>query len=293
MFRRYAYKYIKVDDIEIRYLSQGDRGQVIVLIPGLGCTADIWTHNLHELGKEHRVYALDIFAGLAHRVEKKFTAEFFITIMKNFIDTLQISRINIAGLSLGGGLALKYALQYPSLVEKLVLIGSAGLSRNATLPLRLASVPFLGEFMTSPGREKSAYFVKRLIYRQELITEELIDFFYKMDSRPESQRVFLKVIRSFCGIGGGRKDLVHSIVGNLDKIHIPVLLIWGRHDKIIPLKTAEIAIKKLPNSLFHCFEECGHFPNFEQPYEFNRLLSKFVADKLALNSASVYKERKI
>lgn len=280
MFRRYAYKYIRIGDVETRYLSQGDSGPVMVLIPGLGCTAEIWTYNLHELGKEHRAYALDIFAGLAGRPEKRFTSGFFIRILKDFLSALEIERVNLVGLSLGGGLCLKYALQFPSGIDKLALVGSAGLSRSATLPLRLASVPLLGELLTAPGRDRSAYFVKRLIHRQDLITNELIDFFYKMDSRPEAQKVFLKVIRSFCGIRGGKKELVDGIVKNLPKLRMPTLLIWGRQDLIMPLVNARIALQKMPAAKLACFEGCGHFPNFEQPDEFNTLLGDFIAGRL-------------
>jgi 4,5:9,10-diseco-3-hydroxy-5,9,17-trioxoandrosta-1(10),2-diene-4-oate hydrolase len=196
----------------------------------------------------------------------------------DFMTALCINRACLVGNSLGGGVALQYALQFPGKVQKLVLVDSAGLGREMAFIMRLATIPLVGELMMQPNRMGMTFVLKRCVYDPAVITDDLVDLYYRLDSSPEARKSILLVLRSIATIFGGRADVLDPIIKNIGDIHVPALIIWGRQDRILPVRHACFAAQKLPNARLHIFDQCGHMPNFERPQDFNGLVLNFISD---------------
>jgi 4,5:9,10-diseco-3-hydroxy-5,9,17-trioxoandrosta-1(10),2-diene-4-oate hydrolase len=272
-------KYIRIGNINTRYWAEGEKGSPVILIHGLGASAEIWMHNVSAIAGEHRVYVPDLVGfGLTDKPEATYSPTFMAAFIDDFMTALCINRVCLVGNSLGGGVALQYALQFPGKVQKLVLVDSAGLGREMAFIMRLATIPLVGELMMQPNRMGMTFVLKRCVYDPAVITDDLVDLYYRLDSSPEARKSILLVLRSIATIFGGRADVLDPIIKNIGDIHVPALIIWGRQDRILPVRHACFAAQKLPNARLHIFDQCGHMPNFERPQDFNGLVLNFISD---------------
>lgn len=270
-------KYIKIGDINTRYWAEGDKGSNIVLIHGLGASADIWMHNISALAEKHRVYAPDLVGfGHSDKPKVKYSPSYMAAFIDDFMTALNIKDACLIGQSLGGGIAITHQLRCPGSVQKLVLADSAGLGREIPWVMRLATVPLLGESMVMPSRAGMAFVLKQLVYDPAVITDELIDIHFELNFSLGAVKTVLDVLRACATIHGVRPDVLDPIMKNLDKIKVPTLIIWGREDRLFPVAHACFAREKIPDSYLYIFERCGHMPNFERPEEFNSLVLNFL-----------------
>jgi pimeloyl-ACP methyl ester carboxylesterase len=270
-------KYIKIGDVNIRYWAEGNEGSNVILIHGLGASADIWMHNISALAEKHRVYALDLVGfGRSDKPKVKYSPSYMAAFINDFITALNIKDTCLIGQSLGGGVALMHCLRFPGRVQKLVLADSAGLGREMPWAMRLVTVPLLGESMVMPSRSGMAFVLRYLVYDPAVITTELIDIHFELNFSLGAVRSVLNVLRACATIHGARPDVLDPVMKNLDKINIPTLIIWGREDRLFPVRHACFAREKIPDSYLYIFERCGHMPNFEKPGEFNSLVLNFL-----------------
>ena len=269
--------YIKAGEVNTRYWALGDQGSPVILIHGLGASADIWQKNVETLSKHHRVYVPDLVGfGRSDKPDIEYTPSSAARFIYDFMNALNIEKATLMGYSLGGGISLQFSLEYPDKVDKIVLVDSAGLGSKVIFPLRLLSLPFIGKLMTRPSRKGVYLYFRDAVYDRKLLNEDFIDLYYELHSLPGAQESLLRVIRTAIGIRGAREKLVAPIMNNLEKINQPTLIVWGKQDKVIPLEHAYFAKERIPNSQLHVFDPCGHMPQFERPEEFNNLVLEFL-----------------
>ena len=271
-------QYVKLGTINTRYWQRGDQGSPVILIHGLGASADIWMHNVKALAQNHQVYVPDVVGfGKTDKPDREYTAALFPTFINDFIRALNINKPTLIGNSLGGGIALQYTLLYPDKVDKLVLVDSAGFGIDAPLPLRLVSLPLIGELMTWPGRFEAYFYFKDAVYDHSVLNKEFIDIYNEIHSLPGNQKSLLKVIRSIVSFRGGNREMLEPVIKNLHRITQPTLILWGKQDRVLPLKHASFAKEKISNSKLHIFDRCGHMPQYERPEDFNKVVLEFLA----------------
>lgn len=271
-------RYIKAGSIAARYWSVGDQGSTVILIHGLGASAEIWMHNVYALAEQHEVYVPDLVGfGRSDKPATSFNPLDYVYFMDNFMRALNIEQASLVGQSLGGGIALQYALQFPQKVNKLVLADCAGFGKETIWTLKLMSLPGIGELMSFPTRMSVSIFFKLAVRNQVLITEDFIDIYYKLFTRPGSPQYLLKVVRSLVDIHGAKEEVLASVMDSLNMIEQPTLIIWGENDRVFPLKNAVYGKAKIPNSQLYVMRQCGHIPNFERSDEFNRVVLEFLA----------------
>jgi pimeloyl-ACP methyl ester carboxylesterase len=271
---------IKVGPINTRYWAEGDLGSPVILIHGLGGFAETWLLAFDALAAHHRVYAVDLpghgrtdktlevpcqIADLAH----------FIT---NFMRALGIERAHLAGHSLGGAVTARFALMFPKMADKLVLVSSAGLGKELGLGLRLGAIPILGEILTRPSRAAMAQNVRALLNAPTGATDEAIDLWYEMASQPGAQSGILRTLRANANLLGQRSSQYGPIVAGLGSITHPALVIWGQQDVVVPVAHAQVAAGGLRNARVELLDHCGHIPMLEQPDVFNKLIVEFLGD---------------
>ncbi len=271
-------QYTKVGQINTRFWALGDEGSTVLLIHGIGGSLEDWILNADALAKHHRVYALDLVgAGHSDKPSASYSFSYMAQFVKDFMEAESISRACLIGHSLGGGVSLQFSIQFPDKVEKLVLVGSAGLGQQVTLLLRVLTLPIIGKLLSRPSRKGTAKFLKECLYDSTLITDELVDFGYNLASLPGAQDALLFTVRTLGNIRGMRKDVLRPIADNLATITVPTLIFWGQQDRILPVAHAHVAENKIPDTQLHVFDPCGHFPQLERPEEFNSIVLKFLA----------------
>jgi len=272
-------RFIRVGPIKTRFRAMGDSGTPVLLLHGLGDSADIWKHNIKALAASHRVCAPDLVGfGFTDKPDIEYTPEVFLHFIQDFLSACGIERCHLVGHSLGGGLALKYALNHPGRVDKLVLVSSAALGSEATWPLRLSTLPLLGPWALRPTRRMLSVFFKRLVYNPDVIDADFVDLRYRLLLPRENRRALLRVLRSLLTVRGVRPRILNPVLSSLGRIQAPALIIWGTHDRILPLRHAYRAKAEIPDATLQVFDQCGHMPNFEYPERFNDLVTAFLKD---------------
>ncbi len=271
-------RYIKVGNINTRFWAAGDKGTVVVLVHGLGGSIENWVHNIDALAQHHRVYAMDLVGfGRAEKTPLTHDLNVLGEFIDDFMKTQSVEKASLVGNSLGGGLVLRFAIDYPGKVEKLVLVDNAGMGRGVILDFKVASLPLIGEFLTRPSRKGTARLWKKVVYDSSLVTEKLVEEGYGLFTLPGARKALLATVRACINLSGQRADLTGLLISKLGTITAPTLIFWGQQDRILPLAHAHIAAKKIPNARLHIFDRCGHMPQFEHSEEFNKLVLDFLA----------------
>jgi pimeloyl-ACP methyl ester carboxylesterase len=271
--------YVKVGHYNTRYWTAGEQGPAVLLVHGLGGSVENWVANMGPLSESHRVYALDL-PGFGRTDKLPLTRSLYdvVDFIGAFMDEVGIDKASFIGNSLGGGLILQFAAQYPQRTEKLVLVDAAGLGREVVFDIRACALPLVGEWFTRPSRESTASLWRKILHDPALVTDELVEKSYELYCLPGARKSLLATLRAGVGFFGQRKKLVMELQRNLRAITVPVLITWGRQDRIIPLRHAETGRKLLVRSQVHVFEECGHMPQFEHADVFNKLVLDFLAE---------------
>jgi 4,5:9,10-diseco-3-hydroxy-5,9,17-trioxoandrosta-1(10),2-diene-4-oate hydrolase len=252
----------------------------VVMLHGGGPGASAWSNfgrNLPVFAASYRTLMPDqpgFGRSAAPPVEGNYFT-FSARAVVSLLDHLGIGQVHLVGNSLGGGTAVRFALDYPDRAGKLVLMGPGGLSINVFSPDPTEGVSKLAAFAAPPGpsKEKMEAFLRTLVFRQKLITDKLVDERYAYASTPES-------IASMAAMGMSFYDPRYAEDGMLwreaHRLRNEVLLIWGREDRVNPLDGALVALKQIRKAQLHVFGGCGHWAQLEKFDEFNRLALDFL-----------------
>lgn len=268
-------QYVKVNQINTRYWALGSKGTTVILLHGLGGYIEMWMDNIFTLAKCHRVYAVDLVGfGHSEKPVASYTLSYLAQFVKDFMDALDIQSCGLIGCSLGGGVALQFALMFPEKLEKLVLVSSIGLGRKTAFIFQLLALPFIGELLTYPNRIGISLLFRGMLYKSRYITHELLDKAYEMVTVPGSQKSFLTTLRENKKYFSLNNSI--PVVNNLSSITTETLVIWGQQDHIVPVSNI-YAAKRLPNINIHIFDHCGHWPAREYSEKFNTLVLNFLA----------------
>jgi pimeloyl-ACP methyl ester carboxylesterase len=268
-------QFVEVQGHRVRYREAGS-GSVVVLLHGIARSLEDWSENLEVLATRHRVIAVDV---LGHGLTEKPRVAYSVAQQRDFLRACfkvwGVERASLVGNSMGGAIAVSFALEYPALVDRLVLVAPAGMGERGADFLGLSTVPVLGELITRPSRAGSRNVCHALFSDASFVTEARVERDYKLARQPGAQWVFLKMLRSMAYRRGVRPGLLEAIRGRLSEIRAPTLVIWGRQDRILFFEYAEAAAAAL-NARLEVFDPCGHFPMVECSEAFNRLTLEFL-----------------
>lgn len=269
---------VDVGDVTIRYLTAGS-GEPVVLLHGLGNSVFSWHKNIVPLSRRYRVITPDL-PGHGYSISHvdRYDLPAAVEFLAAFLDYLGISQADLIGSSMGGSIALRTSLDLPNRVRKLVLVGSAGLGREVAYFLRLPGLPGLGRQFSKPSRKKTLWTLKRIIYDHSLITPELIDESHKYRSLPGVSDTMVKILQYGLNMRGQKDKVI--MLDRLGELDIPVQVVWGAQDRIIPVSHAYSALQGIRNARLHTFDKCGHWPQMEKPEVFNSLVCRFLDESL-------------
>ncbi|HLZ22114.1 MAG TPA: alpha/beta fold hydrolase [Ktedonobacterales bacterium] len=281
----------------MRYLT-GGTGEPVLLLHGLADCKESWQRLLPALARRHRVYAPDMLGcGASEKPPITYSLWAMAAYMRHFLDAVGIESANIVGHSLGGGLALHLYIQYPERVRRLALLASGGLGRHLPLSLRLCTLigssPVIGALLASRHTQHPAarlghtllgrlwpataladtaetFGGSALIADQARAAAEESDILERLRD-PATRAAFLRMLRDVGDIRGQRTNALEV----LDTIGVPVLLIHGAQDTVIPLAHGEAARARLRDGRLEVLEDCGHCPHREAPARVSHLLESF------------------
>ncbi len=257
------------------------RGPALLLIHGIGDSSATWEHLLPFLAIDHTVIAPDLLGhGASDKPRADYSVAAYANGMRDLLSVLGVDRATVVGHSLGGGVAMQFAYQYPERCERLVLVSTGGVSDEVHPILRLASLPDADLLLPLVGYDVTRLAVRGVFQAfQKLGTDlgrDATDFLRVFDTLPDatSRSAFVRTLRAVIDHRG-------QVITMLDRCYLtrgmPTLLVWGGHDAIIPYSHALIAHAAMPGSRLETFENAGHFPHHAEPTRFLAVLRDFLA----------------
>lgn len=272
-------KYVEAGSVKLHYHEAGaEHAETVILLHGGGPGASAWSNfgrNLPEFAKHYRTIAVDQ-PGFGRSDKPTDHPQYFrhsADAVVGLMDALGIERAHFVGNSLGGGAAVRLALNHGKRAGRLVLMGPGGLSVNLFAPDPTEGVKNLGRFGAKPSRERMAAFLRIMVHDQALITDELIDERFAAANTPESLAAMRAMGMSFAHPETYEEGMLWR---EAHRLRQRVLLIWGREDRVNPLDGALVAVKTIPRAQLHVFGGCGHWAQLEKFDEFNRLALDFL-----------------
>ncbi|EMA55293.1 MULTISPECIES: alpha/beta fold hydrolase [Halococcus] len=267
------------DSVELRYLAAGQTEadeSPIVLLHGIGLDAAgvSWKHLLPHLARENQVFAPDLPGhGESDAPDVAYTTDYYRETLQAFLATLDVERVRLVGISMGGALALGHALDSER-VERLVLVDSYGLGRDA--PWRpggygLLRVPGFDQFLSAGFGLNPAAVAGSLAGLTVAASPEFVADVQKSIT-PGAARALARWQRNEFRASG----LQTCYRDRLDELDVPTLLIHGREDPIFPVAWSERAAERIPGARCEIIERCGHWPPREQSEKFNRAVGEFL-----------------
>jgi 4,5:9,10-diseco-3-hydroxy-5,9,17-trioxoandrosta-1(10),2-diene-4-oate hydrolase len=255
-------------------------GTPVVMLHGGGPGASAWSNfgrNVPVFAGHFRTLLVDQ-PGFGRSAKPPVAGNYFTfsaDALAGLLDELGIDRVHLIGNSLGGGTAVRFALNYPDRAGRLVLMAPGGLSLNVFSPDPTEGIKRLSRFAAAPGpsRDKMAAFLSIMVHDQRLVTDELIDERLAAASDPAALAAMAALGASFFDPATAEDGLLWR---EAHRLRQRVLLIWGREDRINPLDGALVALKVIRRAQLHVFGGCGHWAQLEKFDEFNRLAISFL-----------------
>ncbi len=241
---------------QFKYLESGkSKDKVLLLLHGLFGSLSNFEGLVEHFSKKMNVVVpvLPIF----DLPLRKASLSGLLKYVTDFVEEKEYSQINVLGNSLGGHIALLFALEKPEKIASIILTGSSGLFESA-----------MGS--TFPKRSNYEYIenvTKKTFYDPDVATKKLVDdIFDIVNDRNKAIRI----------ISTAKSAIRHNLENKLSAIHSPTLLVWGKQDEVTPPFVAEKFNELINNSVLEFVDKCGHAPMMEHPQQFNEILSTFL-----------------
>jgi len=257
-------------------------GPAILLIHGIGDNSSTWETVQAKLAQRFTVIAPDLLGhGKSDKPRADYSVAAYANGMRDLLAVLDIERVTLVGHSLGGGVTMQFAYQYPQLVERIVLVGTGGVTKDVNFALRVASLPIGSEalaLLRLPGAVPALQLAGRIIgtvLGATSFARDLPDMLRVLAELPEptASAAFSRTLRAVVDWRG-------QVVTMLDRCYltesVPVQLIWGRQDSVIPVSHARMAHAAMPGSQLEIFDRAGHFPFHDDPDRFVEVVERFI-----------------
>ena len=256
-------------------------GPVLLLIHGMAGNIGNWQEAIGPLARHHTVVAPDLPGhGASAPGAGDYSLGALAAGLRDLLVVLGHERATLVGHSLGGGIAMQFAYQFPEITERLVLVSSGGLGPEVSPVLRAAALPGADLFIAATaaaGRSVGAALARGLAAAGLRPTADIAEVArgYASLADPGRRAAFLATLRSVIGVGGQRVyagDRLYLAAG------MPVLIMWGARDPIIPVRHGEHAHQAIPGSRLEIFDRVGHLPQLEAPGRFVAALERFLEE---------------
>lgn len=243
----------------IHYFEVG-QGPTVILLHGLGGAKEFWLSNIGAVASKYHVYAIDLIGfGQSDKPLINYKVATFTDFLHGFMQAEKIAKATLVGNSLGGWIALDFTAQYPEMVDKLVLVDSAGLSwgRGPAVDLNPSTMAGWRVMLES------------IFYDKKIVTDQVVQQAF---SDRLSRNDGYTIDRTLAGFVAENQFEDTKLAS----IHAPTLVIWGREDKLIGMDAGQKLHDGIPGAQMVVLEHSGHVPQIEKPAEFNQALLEFL-----------------
>ncbi len=292
---RIELRHIEIHGHRVGYRSGGS-GPVIALIHGMAGSSATWRFVMPALAEHFTVVAPDLVGhGASEKPRGDYSLGAFASGVRDLLLALGHESATLVGQSLGGGVAMQFAYQFPERCERLVLVSSGGLGDEVNVLLRLLTLPG-AEFVLPLGCSNWLHdagvnvssWLEHLGLHTSPHLKEVWDSYGSL-ADAETRTAFLQTLRSVVDVAGQR-------VSAADRLYlaaeVPTLIMWGDHDAIIPVHQGHATHKAIPGSRLEIFERTGHYPHCEHPDQFCEILIDFMnTTSGSTASASQWRDR--
>ena len=263
----------------VSYRAAGS-GPLLVLIHGIAGSSATWEEVLPRLAERYAVVAPDLLGhGLSAKPRTDYSLGAYASAIRDLLGVLGYERGTIVGHSLGGGVAMQFAYQFPERCERMVLVSSGGLGHELHLLLRAAALPgaeWVLPLLCSRGLcdavDGVARFLGRVGLRAGPDLDEIWRSFVSL-SDPDARQAFIHTVRTVIDIRGQRASAGDRLYLAAE---MPTMIIWGEHDPLIPVAHAYAAHERIQGSRIKVFPDAGHFPYRGDPRRFVEVLVDFI-----------------
>jgi pimeloyl-ACP methyl ester carboxylesterase len=271
---------VSVHGRSVSYLEAGE-GPVLLLVHGIAGNCENWREVVGPLARHHTVIAPDLPGhGASQAGAGDYSIGALASGLRDLLLALGHERATVVGHSLGGGVAMQFAYQYPEMIERLVLVSSGGLGPEVSPVLRAAALPGADLFIsiTAGAGQRVGSALGRGLgaigLRPSADVAEVARGYASLED-PARRAAFLDTLRAVVGARGQRVDAS-------DRLYlaeaVPVLIVWGARDSIIPVRHGEDALRAIPGGRLEVFDDVGHLPQLEAPGRFIAVLERFLRE---------------
>ncbi len=261
------YQFTEVGGLRVRYADRGFGDSVVLLLHGFGGDLGNWMFNLDSLAEKHRVLALDL-PGHGESVKTNVDPSLsgMATFVSKFLDVLSVSSVHVVGHSMGGAIAMQLASDSPETVKSLGLICSAGLGPDI-------NSDYLRGFVEAQTHQELKLVLQQLFADESLVNLQLVNDILNY-KRIDGVEATLNALSETLISAGEQTFLTDNIVAS----GIPVLVIWGKQDRIIPVSHAQNYSAAGGSCVeVEIFDSAGHMVQMEKAHDVNRSLLNFLA----------------
>ena len=275
-----------------RAFRMAGEGPVLLLIHGIGDSSETWLDVLPHLASKYTVIAPDLLGhGLSDKPRADYSVAAYANGIRDLLVTLGLDSVSVVGQSLGGGVAMQFAYQFPDMVERLVLVSAGGVTKDVHPALRLMATPVINEafkLLRIPGAMTLLRVAGSAIDQLDgtplhpgAVLHDTPDLVRVLANLLDSTAydAYLRTLRAVVDWRG-------QVVTMLDRCYLtenlPVQLIWGDQDTVIPVAHAHLAHAAMPGSSLTVFRGAGHFPYRDDPMHFLEVLEDFMNSTMPL-----------
>ena len=280
-------EFIVVGGIKTHYVSRGESGRPIVFVHGFGSCTYSWRKNLEPLAaKGFRTFAIDVkgFGLTAKPRDGQYHLAAFAQQLLDFLDAMKLDRAVLVGNSMGGAVIARVALLHPERVAGIILVdaappdvalkpreknpGGVALPKAPVLKFGSTFAPALAKAMVTRGLVE--YSLRVAYHDPKFVTAEEVD----VQLRPMSIDGAAEALAALTATPDGPIEPTPPLAS----LKVPALIVWGRHDRIIPVAMADYFARQLPKARKIIYENSGHMPQVEEASAFNGLVAEFATN---------------
>ncbi|MGW8592852.1 alpha/beta fold hydrolase [Dietzia sp. NPDC055877] len=266
-------------ELAYREAGAGEGKPTVLLIHGMAGSSNTWREMIPRLEHHFHVIAPDLPGHGESSLEfDDYSLGSMASALRDLLVVKGVTRCTIIGQSLGGGVALQFVYQYPEFCERIALIDSGGLGKEVSWILRMLAVPGAGFLLSgaaAPVFVNAGKSVRRFLQDKGVRAAAMDESWAAFESlgRPGHRRAFFKTLRAVV-------DNTGQAVSAANRFHLagqlPVQLIWGDRDPIIPVSHGHATHEAIPGSRLAIIPGVGHYPHVEDPAAVERVLLDFM-----------------
>ncbi len=272
-------QYLTVHGHRRAFVKTG-QGPVVLLLHGLGCDHTSWDPVIASLARRYTVIAPVLLGhGLSDKPRADYSVGGYANGMRDLLTCLGIDRVTVVGHSFGGGVAMQFAYQFPERTERLILVASGGLGPEVSPFIRAITTPGFHHVMgalTLPGvrhlGKAGLHSLARLPWRYTRDLDEVAAI-YESFKDPATRHAIRHVVRAVVDWRG-------QIITMADRAYLtqamPMAVIWGQDDQVIPVDHAALAAELAPDARVEVIPNAWHFPHRDHPQRFVKVVHEFI-----------------